>query len=708
MTSREAPPDLVVLPGDAVRTLELGGLAVAEGQVLMADKHLSGSHLAWANLITRFGGNGLALKLVGESIREVFAGDIGAFLEESGSGTVFGGIRRLLAEQLERSSRLEQNVLRVLAIEREPVTIADLIADLGPRAGRGAVLDAVEALRRRSLVERAKPLGAVFVLQSVVLEYVTDLLVEEVSDEITYGRPVRLVRRPLIRAQAKDYVRHTQEFLIGAPVLQRLVREFGAHEAEQRLLALLEGWRHRLPAEQGYGPGNVVNLLRLLRGDLRGLDLGRLALRQAYLAGIEAQDASLVGANLSESVLAEAFNFPIRVVLSSDGAYLVAGTAAGEVWLWRLADRTPLLAIQGHTGPVYGLALSADGRLLASASQDGTVRLWEAPEGRLLTTLAEHAGGVWGVALSADGTLLASGAWDGTVRLWEALSGQLVATLLGHTGLVYDLALTPDARLLASGSVDGTVRLWEVPSGRLLANLRGHTSVVCSVALGADGQLLASGGLDGTIRLWEVRSRRLITMLQAHTGGVWGVALSADGKLLASCGEDGTVRMWDLRFAPSKHGMQFTEERSADFRAAAGTPPSGVRPLAALPAHTGPAYGVALSPDGKLLASGSVDGTVRLWEASGPHLLATLQGRVGLVLGVALSPNGRVVASGGLDGTVRLWEVSSGRFLATLQGHTSGVRSVALSSDGRLVASGSEDGTVRLSEALTGRLLATL
>src|SRR5207302_9726035 len=95
-------------------------------------------------------------------------------------------------------------------------------------------------------------------------------------------------------------------------------------------------------------------------------------------------------------------------------------TAAGEVWLWRVADRTPLMAVRGHTGPVYGVALSADGRLLASGSGDGTVRLWEAPSGRPLATLRGHTGGVRGVALSADGLLLASSGEDGTVLLWEA------------------------------------------------------------------------------------------------------------------------------------------------------------------------------------------------------------------------------------------------------------------------------------------------
>jgi WD40 repeat protein len=720
VTSREAPPELAVLSGGAVRTLQLGGLGIAEGQVLLADKQLSANPTDWANLISRFGGNGLALKVVGESIREVFGGDIGAFLDESGVGTIVGGIRRLLAEQIERSSALEQDLVTELAVEREPVTVAHLIADMGPRVARGDVLEAVEALRRRSLIEGVKTDGsAAFTLQSVVLEYVTDRLVEGVVNEIARRRPAQLIAQPLIKAQAKDYVRQMQERLIGEPVLRRLEGELGAAAAEQQLLALLEGWRNLPYAEQGYGPGNVVNLLRVLRGELRSVDLGRLAIRQVYLAEVEAQDASLVGAHLSEAILAEAFTFPFSVALSGDGTLLVAGTSEGEVWLWRVADRTPLLAVQGHTGAVYGLALSADGRKLASSSEDGTVRVWEAPSGRLLATLQGHTGTVWSVALSADARLLASGGFDGTVRLWDLRSassagqgvpgGRLLASLQGHVGTVWGVALSADGRLLASGGMDGTIRVWETHFGRpsahdarLLGVLQGHTGAVWAVALSTDGRLLASGGLDRTVRLWETPfaqptahqghpkqkadsgdspvsppgGGRLLATLQGHTGLIYGVALSADGRLLVSGSEDATVRLWEV---------------------------PGGQLLAAFQGHIGPVYGVAMSADGRLLASGSEDATVRLWDAGSRRLLATLQGLTSGVWGVALSADGRLLASGSSDGTVRLWEATSGRLLAALQGHTRGVWGVALTPDGRLLASGGLDGTVRLWDASSAR-----
>jgi WD40 repeat protein len=128
-------------------------------------------------------------------------------------------------------------------------------------------------------------------------------------------------------------------------------------------------------------------------------------------------------------VLAEAFSYPTSVALSADGAYLAAGTSTGEVCLWRVGDRTPLLSVQGHTGGVLGMALSGDGQLAASGSFDGTVRLWEAPSGRLLATLRGHTGGVLGVALSGDGQLVASGSYDGAIKLWEAGGGACLRTL---------------------------------------------------------------------------------------------------------------------------------------------------------------------------------------------------------------------------------------------------------------------------------------
>jgi WD40 repeat protein len=169
-------------------------------------------------------------------------------------------------------------------------------------------------------------------------------------------------------------VRRSQERLIAEPLLERLVSGRGSVAAAVRQLErLLSQLREQTPEAQGYGYGNLVSLLRIARGNLRGVDLSGLTIRQVYFQEVEAQDVSLAGAYPSETVLAQAFNYPTDVALSADGTHVVAPTSAGEVYLWRIADRTLLTTLRGHAGAAWGVALSPDGRLVASGGFDGTV-----------------------------------------------------------------------------------------------------------------------------------------------------------------------------------------------------------------------------------------------------------------------------------------------------------------------------------------------
>jgi WD40 repeat protein/transcriptional regulator with XRE-family HTH domain len=773
LTSREAPPELAVL-GAGAQSLELHGLGTAEAQELLADKHLTGDADTWVRLVERYGGNGLALKIVSETIRQVYDGAVGAFLEDAIAtyGTVFGGIRRLLDAQAQRLSPIERDLLTRMAVEREPVNLAELSRAMPPSAGRNTLIEAVENLRRRSLVERGEG-GATFTLQSMVLEYVTDRLVEAVADEIELGQPLVLVEQPLIQAQAKDYVRQTQERLIGGPILQRLKAQHSERGVERQLLALLGGWRGRPEAEQGYGPGNVVNLLRLLRSNLRGMDLSELVLRQVYLQETDAQDVSLAGSHLAEFALTDAFDFCVPLIFSPDGRYLAAGTHGGEVCVWQLADRTRTVSTQGHQGAVHGIdwaqdgrllatggldgmvklwdpltgqllatlkghaglardvCFSGDGDLLASGSLDATVRVWETSTGRLLHTLQGHTGGVWGVSLSNDGAMVASASADGTVKLWETASGSLLSTLEAHKGIAYDVAFTPNGRLVASGGQDGVVRLWEVATGRLVATLQAHTQLIWNLDVSADGQLLVTGSQDGTVRLWDVTQTVpggvCLTALEAHAGGVLDVAISGDARLIASAGQDGTLRLWEAPsgkpvttlqgYARGAWGLawdgsgRLLANGTQDGTINLWNVPTGAL-RARLRGHIGFVFGTALSPDGELLATGGFDYTIRLWRVADGLCLRTVQAHEGSVSGIALSPDGRLLISGGQDGWIKLWDCTQGvpgeEPLATIQAHAGPIWNVALSGDGHLLASASQDGTLKLWDIPSGQLLATM
>ncbi len=240
LTSREKPSDLVPLEGSRtpVRALRLSGLDAVAGAQLLAEKEVVGFPQDRERLMEAYAGNPLALKIVAQTIVELFGGEIAPFLEQG--EVVFGGVRELLDEQFARLAAREQSVLLWLAIAREPVTMEELLALLVTPLPHASVLEAMEALRRRSLIEHGQRRRS-FTLHSVVLEYATTRLIAEATSEIEQGNLSRLIEHGLELAGAREYVRQAQERLIVAPLLAQVRRVYpGRVDVEKRLLVLLE------------------------------------------------------------------------------------------------------------------------------------------------------------------------------------------------------------------------------------------------------------------------------------------------------------------------------------------------------------------------------------------------------------------------------------------------------------------------------------
>jgi len=244
-------------------------------------------------------------------------------------------------------------------------------------------------------------------------------------------------------------------------------------------------------------------------------------------------------------------------------------------------------------------------------------------------------------------------------------------SLRGHTDDVTSVAFSPDGQILASGSTDETIRLWNVNTGELLETIEGHTDDVTSIAFSPDGQILASGSTDETIRLWNADIMEAdITEMEAEV-------------------------LWNL-----ETGAQIEQQTE-------NTEPL----LRILEGHEWEVTSVAFSPDGQILASGSYDETIRLWNVNAGTLLRTLEGHEWEVTSVAFSPDGKTLASGSRDETTRLWNVETGELLKTLRAETEEVLSVAFSPDGQTLASGrsgNQGKTINLWDANTGALLRTL
>ncbi len=712
LTSREKPAEIGLLAGVSlytstppVRALQLGGSPEAAKALIQA-KGLIGSEAQQQLLCQCYGDNPLALKIVATSIQDVFDGKIQDFLAQS--TTVFNSIHRLLNEQCQRCSPLEKTIMYWLAINREWTTFAELAADIVPTVSRADLLEALESLSWRSLLEKQ---SGSYTQQPVVMEYVTEQLIEQVCSEIEMGSgggeknischslthhsrlstPI-LQSHALLKAQGKDYIRDIQIQQIVKPVLNTLITRLNGQQNVERLLTqLIVKLRNELSLQPGYAGGNILNLLIQLRKDLTSYDFSHLALWQADLREVNLHQVNLAHADLSRTVFTEPLSLALTVAFSPDGQLLATGDTNCEVRVWRVADGKNLITCQGHTNWVWSIAFSPDGQTLASGSDDKTIKLWDLTTGQCHQTLREHTHQIWSVAFSPDGQTLASASEDRTVKLWDLTTGQCRQTLNGHEKWVRSVAFSPNGQTLASGSDDKTVKLWNLRTGECYQTLQGHTSLVWSVAFSPDGQILASGSSDQTIKLWNFTTGEYCQILKGHENWVRAIAFSPDGQTLASGSEDHTVKLWRVH----------TGECYQTLRG-----------------HTNWVRSVAFSPDGETLASGSGDHTVKLWHSSTGQCRKTLQGYTNRVWSVAFSPipptpltkrgGEGILASGNDDRTVKLWNLSTGKCFRTLQGHTNTVFTVAFSPDGRIIASGSGDQTVKLWDIHTGECRQTL
>lgn len=685
LTSREKPTDLVPLEGNhsPVRTLRLARLDAGACQQLLTEKGVAGSAAEYLRLIQTYAGNPLALKIVAQTIVELFDGQIAPFLEQG--EVVYGGVRSLLDEQYARLSTAEQSVLLWLALLREPVTVQEVLARLSASLTRAHVLEAIESLRRRSLIESGPRQGS-FTLHSVVMEYMTERCLAEAKREIESSNLSRLIEHGLMLASSKEYARQAQQRLLLAPILAGLRNSYPLRTAlEDHLLALLNKFREWNDNAQGYGPANVLALLREQRGHLRDLDLSHLVLRDAYLQDVEMQDTTLAGATLQETVFTESFDSSWSVATSSHGTSWAMGSRRGGVHVWRDSGKRLDLAWQAHTAAVQALAFSPCEQMLATGSWDGTLKLWSL-ESSALRWMGQHTGSIHRLAFTPDGQTLASGGDDAAIRLWDVATGRPLQTLTGQNSPIYALAWSPDGCLLAGGCFDGSIHLWEMQGGQaaqpgVSRMLTGHSGPVWSVAFAPDGCTLASGSFDRTVRLWNVECLEERETLAGHTAPVNTVAWSPDGRRLASGSRDQTIWLWDVErgsYRTTHHG------------------------------HTAVVHDLAFTPDGRSLLSGSEDGTLRVWDVERGQCARTIQGYALTLYDVAWSPDSTRLASAGSDTIVTMWESDGRTPLRLLQGHSWIAYGVGWSPNGRWLASSGLDNAIQVWDATTGTLVQTL
>lgn len=298
-----------------------------------------------------------------------------------------------------------------------------------------------------------------------------------------------------------------------------------------------------------------------------------------------------------------------------------------------------LKTLRSHSDSVYAVRFSPNGKFLASGSAEGIINLWDISSSQKISTLSGHTDAVTSLAMSPDGEVIASGGADAAIKLWHLSTCQERQTLIGHVSSVLSLAVSPDSQTLVSGSADRTIKLWNLSTGQLIQTLQGHNQSVLCVTLSPDGQTLASGSADSTIKLWNLSTaQEICTLNSEETRFVFAVAFHPDGQTLVSVDGNQKIKLWNLL------------SRKV-FR---------VIPTAET------VVSLAISPNGQTLAGAcgsSLIKVIGMWDWESGKLVSFFDGygslvnHRGIVYEVTFSPDGKILASGGKDATIKLWGI---------------------------------------------------
>jgi WD40 repeat protein len=444
---------------------------------------------------------------------------------------------------------------------------------------------------------------------------------------------------------------------------------------------------------------------------------------------------------------------------------LAIGDNEGAVTVWDTEAKVRRLTLSGHRAAVSSVVFLPDAKTLASASRDGSVRLWNLATGQSIAEF-QHSDGVQSVAVSKDGKTLVSGGWQNTIHVWDIGSRTQLFVLTNHTAWVSSLAFSPDGKSLVSASADHTLRLWDAATWQEIDTLRGHHDEVSGVIFSPDGKWLLSGAKNGEVKIWNpVRERREVNFLKwpddlrgytvASDGSAVGVLhhdgnislwelpslrqtarcllpdsqanlilfdLAPRGKRIAYITRDGWLKVWDCEIGQELRRIQHNWARTFVFEfsstgrilVSGGESPfmtlwdaEALKPIAMLPrSQKNPVRQIAFSRDEQLLAAGTSDGAIEVWNIPRKEQLVLARHR-GLA-GLALMPDNQSLATVGTDATARIWDLSTRSQKVTLGKTLNAFNCIVAAPNGLRLATGANTDYISLWDPSTGLEIARL
>ncbi len=689
-TSREPPPEIAELAGEdlPVRSLWLSGLA-ATAPTLLSKIGLNGSKSQLLAVSDRCQGNPLYLRIVANTIVNSFNGEIESFL--NANQFTYGKIANVLQSQLDRLSPTEKLIIYHLAIQREPISLANIEAHLQPLGRDLALVQTIDSLQQRSLLEVTQ--GQRYTLQNVVMEFMTGATIRELVSEITTDNlDESLDPQPelfffnslaLYPASSPTYVRDVQQRLILRPLVGQLSVEQGRDNVIESCQKLLYFYRQAglIP---GYGGGNIINLLMALAVDLQGYNLTNL-----YIAEVDFQAASLrnvdfTGVTFDRCRFAQGMGTALRLTFSPNGKYLAVSDTNYQIKVWEVATNQEIALLTGHQSWVWDVQFSPDCKYIVSGSSDETMRVWDLASGECLQILHGHQDWVWRVSFAANSNLAISIGADRQFKVWWWRTKLNLLTFPVPDLQVRDATFHGGRGLLAICGGEG-IKIWQIWTGRRLQKIDTVNALnLRLVSLSPDGQTIFGANFDCTIHCWAVDTGAHLFELHGHPTQVSEVNYDESGQIISTCLEQ--IRIWNIRTGVCVKVINF---------------------------GFGGDCGKAVAYLSPLMATGSDNGTIEVWNLATGQCLTTSSGNAARILGLATNPHNQIVVSSQDNGTLQLWDFSN--IIAdklppkiSIQAHRGMATALAFSLDGKLLASTGSDRLIKIWHPITGEHLQTL
>ncbi|OIT08167.1 dynein assembly factor with wdr repeat domains 1 [Nicotiana attenuata] len=357
----------------------------------------------------------------------------------------------------------------------------------------------------------------------------------------------------------------------------------------------------------------------------------------------------------------------------TDASLVATGGGDDTVFMWKIGQGDFAFELQGSLryGAGYGdsvssLAFSTDGQLLASGSLDGLIRVWDITSGSPTGTLEGPEMGIEWVRWHPRGHVVLAGSEDSSVWMWNTDSSAFMNTFLGHAGSVTCGGFTPDGKLICTGSDDATLRIWDPKSAQSIHVVRGqpyHTEGLTCLTISLDSTLALTGSKDGSAHIVNIITGKVVTSLSVHTDSIECDSFSARhkffGKSLPTIAWICSSFEMENRMKDENKGVPLNENE----------------------------FGLKRSMDNKLV----------IWDLQQylPRSICEHEEGVTCLLWLGQC---RYVATGCVDGQVRIWDSRSGECVKTFNGHTEAIQSLAASSNGEYLVSVSMDKTARVFE----------